>query len=200
MILICISGLQGDINKAHDILKGTFTKENTAFSDLNTLTIGFGFWAGIVTLALILIVTLIFKRMRSKVWSSSASVVSDAESGASVSDFNSEICSVVDVDILKMDPGNGKVNKGYEAYAEKPVLPSGEPSLEARLNNSHPELDTQINEHTIEALANLPADNIDVTKIHGKIATISGEYNQQFHHATFKGTTLSNKQPGFSES
>jgi hypothetical protein len=89
---------------------------------LSEVTIGFAFWAGTVTIALVVVVAMVFQRMRRQAWSSSDSVISDAESGAS-SYYNSEgNVSVVNVDILNSSP-------------EK-AFPVDEPSVEVKMSES----------------------------------------------------------------
>ncbi len=178
------------MDDAHNILKESQAKEEKYVSQVSTVTFGFAAWAGLVTMSLMVVIAIVFQRMRKEAWSSSASVVSDAESGAS--DFSSEAgCSVVDVDILNMGPNKGKGNQAFEDYCH----PVAGPSVGVTVN--HPELDTPINEHTLEALANLHEEEAQGNQFTKQPAS-SGGASQQFRHATYKGTKLNADSPGSS--
>ena len=102
---------------------------------------------------------------------------------------------MVDVDILNMDKNKEHINKAYEAYGEKQSLPSDEPSVEVKMNNTHPGLDTELNEHTIEALANLPDDD-DMSDHKNTDTTVSKGEHVTCGHATFNGIKLTDKKGG----
>jgi len=126
------------------------------------LTKGMAIWAGTVTILLIVIVALVFRRLRRTKWSDSASTYSDAESAISISSKKGfDSCSIVDVDMIGHDLEKGRHNDAFDNYEcssasmcntqQRRDLPKG--------------LDTELDENTVEALANLPEDP-DLPEVH----------------------------------
>lgn len=91
---------------------------NLAAGSLSTLTTGMAAWAGVVTILIVVLIAILFKRIRkSTTWDAPPpSHISDAESAVSDSSGKEsyDTCSVVDVDITGLS-NNGQINEAYDS-------------------------------------------------------------------------------------
>jgi len=161
---------------------------------MTTATQGLAVWAGVVTIALIVIVALVFRRLRRRQsWKNlgAESVYSDAESA--ISSDKSDKSSVVDVDSLSIAPSLPEHDNA--AFADDPKdLPPAKPVV------IHRELDTELNGHTIGALANMDdCEDDDFDNASSITApSISSLDTPRFSHATYRGISLDKKTGGAS--
>ena len=142
-----------------------------ASNQLGVLTQGMAIWASTVTIILIIIVALIFRRLRKSKWSNAPpSSFSDAESGVSESSRKSfETCSVVDVDMLAV----GLDEKGCDNEAFDTCSSMRSDDMQYCRHQPTEGLDTELNEDTIEAVANLPEDP-EMPEVHHKDSQNTG--------------------------
>lgn len=106
--------IRKDIQKEQELLKQTESKQNLAFMAL-------GLWAGLISLATIALLVVVYKKFNRDPWPSvatSASIKSDAESA--IGDFDAihhDKNSVIDFSNLRADVDNwargGKTNGGF---------------------------------------------------------------------------------------
>lgn len=113
--------MKGTENEAELVENDALTAFHAAAGNLGAITAGMAAWAGIVTLLLVVIIAIIFKRLRkSKTWDAPPpSHISDAESAVSESSdkgsYGKESYDsgyVVDVDIT--GHSDGHINKAYD--------------------------------------------------------------------------------------
>ena len=161
---------------------------------MNFISIGLAGWAAIVTIALIVIVALVFRRLRKRSeWKNmgAESVYSDAESA--LSSGKSDKSSVVDVDSLSIAPSLPEQDNA--AFADDlDDLPPAKPVI------AHRELDTELNGRTICALANLDDcdDSEDDFDKSSSITapSIASSDTPRFGHAMYGGIGLDKKPAG----
>lgn len=168
---------------------------SNSLKTMTTATQGLAVWAGTVTIALIVIVALVFRRLRRRQsWKNmgAESVYSDAESAIS-----SDKSSVVDVDALSIAPSlpdhdDGAFNNGAFADDLKDLPPANPVII-------HHELDTELNGHTIGALANMDDCDDDFDNASSITApSIASTDTPRFSHATFGRISLDKKSGGAS--
>ena len=179
-----------DVKKESNLLK-TISKKG------NSVALGMAVWAGIVTISLIVIVAVVYRRIKSQRTGSSAeSVYSDAESGSRTSSFDYDRNSVVDMD---SNCGDGQSNG---AYAEEAMgdLPDSGLAVPAEVK----QLDSELNEKTLRHIAGLHEDGDDDDEDAASVAEVHGSVDEgnhlttsrhQFRHAPFKGLHV-NENPG----
>jgi hypothetical protein len=99
-----LTALQANMEEANQIVLEEENLETHISSELNTAGLALIAWAVIITLAIVMLVAVIFRRLRKarrhspkSDWPSAASVISDAESGPP-SDTASDRASVIDLE------------------------------------------------------------------------------------------------------
>jgi len=168
-------------------------KLQNSVSAMGAAATGLAAWAGIVTIALIVIVALVFRKLRKRNdWKNmgAESVYSDAESA--LSSDKSDKSSVVDVDSLSIAPSLPEHDNSAFA-ADLDDLPPAKPVI------AHRELDTELNGRTIGALANLDDcdDDDDFDKASSITApSIASTDTPRFGHAMYRGIGLDKKTGG----
>lgn len=181
--------------KENELDKKVSADENLVQNSLGgmmAVTKGLAAWAGGVTIALIVIVALVFRRLRRKQnWKNlgAESVCSDAESA--LSSDKSDKSSVVDVDSLSIAPSLPDELHAFQNEAFEDV-----PRPVAKVHSLHKELDTELNGHTIGALANMDdVDDEDFDNASSITApSIASSDTPRFSHATYRnGITLDKK-------
>lgn len=161
---------------------------NSALNTMTSVTQGLAVWAGTVTIALIVIVALVFRRIRRRQgWKNmgAESVYSDAESALS---DKSDKSSVVDVDSLSIAPSLPEDGAYNAAFQDD--LPPSKPV------QHHHELDTELDGRTISALANLRDDGDEDFDNASSITapSVASLENPRFSHATYRGISLDKKK------
>lgn len=164
----------------------------TKEANMSTLTLGLAGWAAVVTIGLVVILALVFRRMRRNAQMTQHQPFSDAESGVSgngMSSASSDISSVVDLDFSTSGTGD-KHNQdggGFEndAYDEDVNAYLAGPSVHVALPAAAKGLDTEVTGDTISAIAHLPQDEDDLDVQAHKPAP--NEDRSNFRHATYRG-------------
>jgi len=100
--------MAAELKQEEDVARRVEGAAEGAAGQLGVLTQGMAVWAGTVTILLLVIVALIFRRLRTRATAedcAGSELSFDAESGRSVrsSRNGDDGCSVVDVDILEQD-------------------------------------------------------------------------------------------------
>ena len=192
MFFFITSALQDKANDLNKQIIEDESKVSSSLTKMNTITTGLAMWAGIVTIALIVIVALVFRRLRRRQsWKNlgAESVYSDAESAMSKSDKS----SVVDVDSLSIAPSLPEHDNGAFLEDDPKDLRPHKPVV------LHRELDTELNGHTIGALANMDDCDEDDFDTASSITapSIASSDTPRFSHATYRGISLGdNKKNG----
>lgn len=167
---------------------------------MTTATQGLAVWAGTVTITLIVIVALVFRRLRRRQnWKNlgAESVYSDAESA--ISSDKSDKSSVVDVDSLSIAPS---LPDHHNGAFEDDDAECGADMGQAKLAgvHHHRELDTELNGQTIGALANMDDldDDMDADSTITAHSIASSTDTPRFGHAMYRGISLDKKTGGAS--
>lgn len=145
---------------------------------LTSLTSGLIAWATVVTVALILVIAIVYRKLKTRYQSSAnstaaMSIISDAETGSS---FDYDRNSIVDLDL---DDGCGN-NQDF------PTMPAQSASRDVNAVDVR-RLDSELNEETLEHIAAMHEDGEDGTEagVHGKDHLTTSR--KAFRHAPFKG-------------
>ena len=164
---------------------------------LNTLSGALIAWAGIVTVALFVIIGVVYRKLRSKYIadnssSSAMSIVSDAESGSTAgSSFDYDRRSIVDVDLAGVHDHDLDLDDQVDTFDSMPAQ-----SAATAVPIDVHRLDSELNEETLQHIAALqdddgvPSDATDVQKDHLTTA------RHKFRHAPFKGLHMNDGAAG----
>lgn len=163
---------------------------NSNLGTMTAATQGLAVWAGIVTIALIVLVALVFRRLRRRQsWKNHGadSLYSDAESA--ISSSKSDKSSVVDIDSLSIAPSLPELHDN-KAFVDDP-----KDLAPAKPHAMHRELDTELNGHTISALANMDEcdDDDDFDNASSITAPSVASDTPRFSHAPYRGISLDKK-------
>merc|ERR1711988_1621285 len=138
---------------------------------LSTLTAILIGWATVVSIMVVVIVALIFRRLRKNNWNNMDDTVSfpDAESACSVGK-DADTCSIVDVDQLSVGSPDlyGNSNRGFHGSTPTVSMPH-EYTPENKPRHVPTGLDTELDGNTVAALANLGEDALtsqNVPEVH----------------------------------
>jgi hypothetical protein len=205
-----VLGLKAELNNMQNNLKTEESELKSEKGTLSMVTTIMAGWAGLVTIGLVVIVAVVFRRMRSNrkttSWSSTGSTISDPESARSSSDAS----SVVDFNVPLPSGLHGENNRGYSKDVTD--FPLG-PSVEVPVDVHKFDTNAELNERTLEALSGLFEDddnNADLPVVHDQPAKAAkGDKHltsgrQNFRHATnftstpFKGLMFQDTKPGSS--
>lgn len=113
--------MQQTLNKDDEKIKEVNQGVKQTSKSITTTGLALAVWAGVITIAILAVGVLVFRRMRksrdvARKWSGAESVVSDAESGTSQGGSMSDTSSVVDLSTTG-SPSVGRKNQGYEEDA-----------------------------------------------------------------------------------
>jgi len=183
---------------AQDVDEDVHQADN-AINDLSFIETTLAVWATVVTVMVVLIVALIFRRLRKGTWNNAqSSGMSDAESAISVgSSKDGDDCSVIDVDQLSVGLGSyGHCNEAYEHCAgstEVSVPAYTEYSPNTKRRSLPAGLETELNEETVEALANLPDEGGASQEVQR-----TDMVGHQYRMAPYNAISINKKPPGSS--
>lgn len=160
------------------------TKEGKITSKVNVITMGVVAWAAMVTIALIVVVAVVYRRLKGANYSSGSSssamsIISDAESGStSGSVYDYDKSSIVDLEEHFDDGGDNS------AMPELPVASSNQVPIDVD------RLDSELNENTMEHVAAMHDEESppETAEVHDKNHLTTSRH--KFRHATFKGLNL----------
>lgn len=151
---------------------------------VNVVTMGVVAWAAVVTIALIVVVAVVYRRIKGNNYTSSnsssgMSIISDAESGSnSGSVYDYDKSSIVDLEEHFDDGGDGAM----------PELPS---TSSQHVPIDVDRLDSELNEKTMEHVAAMHDEEspaAGTAAVHDKNHLTTSRH--KFRHATFKGLNI----------